>query len=183
MACDAAAPQALATCAPGWPTPFVAQRTRRPTPPDAQRGRPGPGTHPAQVVSQLAGAHAMRVAARQARSAPHRGFILATQELAETRSRPQERCAGHTGQAPAERGVRVRKAAQVLAASRALTTPARLMALLRVMTVCVLVDAALEERMRTARKAHAATCPDPNGTRLQNPTARGVCHAWVGMPG
>jgi hypothetical protein len=37
--------------------------------------------------------------------------------------------------------------------------------------------------MRTALKEHAATFPDHKGTRIQNPTARWVCHSFVGMPG
>jgi transposase len=44
------------------------------------------------------------------------------------------------------------------------------MALLRVMTVCLLVYAALESRLRTGLKEHAATFPDQKGKRIQNPT-------------
>jgi transposase len=55
------------------------------------------------------------------------------------------------------------------------------MALLRVMTVCLLVYAALEYRMRTALKEHGATFPDQKGKRIQNPTARWVFHYFVGM--
>jgi hypothetical protein len=56
------------------------------------------------------------------------------------------------------------------------------MVLRLVMTICWLVYAALESRMRTARKAHAATWPDQKGQRLQNPPARWVGHDFVGMP-
>jgi transposase len=63
-----------------------------------------------------------------------------------------------------------------LAASLYLTKPERLMALLRVMTVCLLVYAALEYRMRTALKEHEATLPDQQGHRMQNPTARWGWH-------
>ena len=55
------------------------------------------------------------------------------------------------------------------------------MALLRVMTLCLLGYAALASRIRTALKAHAATFPDQQGKRLQNPTARWVFHDFVGM--
>ena len=50
-----------------------------------------------------------------------------------------------------------------------------------VMTVCVLVYAALEYRRRTGLKDHEATVPDQPGKRLQHPTARWVCHSCVGM--
>ena len=55
------------------------------------------------------------------------------------------------------------------------------MALLMVMTVCWLVYAALESRMRTALKEHAAPLPDHKGQRLQHPTARWVFHSFVGL--
>jgi transposase len=55
------------------------------------------------------------------------------------------------------------------------------MALLMVMTVCLLGYAALEYRMRTALKEHEATFPHQKGQRIQNPTARWVFHYFVGM--
>jgi transposase len=55
------------------------------------------------------------------------------------------------------------------------------MALLMVMTVCLLVDAALAYRIRKARKDHAATFPDQQGRRIQHPTARWVVHYVVGI--
>jgi transposase len=48
------------------------------------------------------------------------------------------------------------------------------MALLMVMTVCLLVYAALEYRIRHALKEHEATFPDQKGKRIQSPTARWV---------
>jgi hypothetical protein len=44
-----------------------------------------------------------------------------------------------------------------------------------------LVYAALEYRIRTALKEHAATFPDQKGKRIQNPTARWVFHFFVGI--
>ena len=54
------------------------------------------------------------------------------------------------------------------------------MALLMVMTLCLLVYAALAYRIRQALKDQAATFPDHQGQRMQHPTARGVCHCFVG---
>jgi hypothetical protein len=50
-----------------------------------------------------------------------------------------------------------------------------------VMTVCLLVYAALESRMRQALKGHGATFPNQKRQRGQNPTARWVFHYFVGM--
>jgi hypothetical protein len=56
-----------------------------------------------------------------------------------------------------------------------------MMALLLVMTVCLLVDAALAYRLRQTLNDHDATVPDPQGKRMHHPTARWVLHDVVGM--
>jgi transposase len=68
-----------------------------------------------------------------------------------------------------------------LASSLYLKKPERMMALLMIMTVCLLVYAALAYRIRTALKAHGATFLDHKGQPTQTPTARWVCHSFVGM--
>jgi transposase len=181
FACTADAQQALATFAQGLQATFVPQSTVRPTPRYAKRGRPGQGTPPAQVVYQLEGALAMRIATRQALIDQHSCFILATNELDDTLLPPQELLAGYKGQAQAERGFRFLKDPQFLASSLYLKKPERIMALLMVMTVCLLVYAALEYRIRQALQAHEATFPDQKGKRVQNPTARWVFHYFVGI--
>ena len=80
------------------------------------------------------------------------------------------------------RGVRSRKAPRCLAAARALKNPERRLALLMVMTVCVLVDAALEDRLRTGRTDSQATCPRQNGQPRPHPTARWVVQSVGGIP-
>ena len=179
--CAADAQQALATFAQGLQTTFVAQSTVRPTPHYDKRGRPSQGIPPDQVVYQLEGALAMRIAARQALIDQHSCFILATHARDDTLLPPQELLAGYKGQAQAERGFRFLKDPQFLASSLYLKKPARIMALLMVMTVCLLVYAALEYRIRQALKEHEATFPDQKGKRIQNPTARWVFHYFVGI--
>lgn len=90
---------------------------------------------------------------------------------------------GYKGQARAERGVRFLKDPQFLASSLYLKKPERVMALLMVMTVCLLVYAALEYRIRHALQEHGATFPDQKGKGIQAPTARWVFHYFVGMHG
>jgi hypothetical protein len=68
-----------------------------------------------------------------------------------------------------------------LASSCDLKKPERIMALLMVMTVCLLVYAALESRLRTALKDHGATFPDQQGKPTPTPTARWVFHDFVGI--
>jgi len=55
------------------------------------------------------------------------------------------------------------------------------MALLMVMTVCWLVSAAGEYRIRRALKEQEAPLPNHKGQRVQHPTARWVFHDFVGI--
>jgi hypothetical protein len=55
------------------------------------------------------------------------------------------------------------------------------MTLLMVMTVCSLLYAALEDRLRKALKDHGATFPKQKGTPVQNPTAWWVFQYFVGI--
>jgi transposase len=80
-----------------------------------------------------------------------------------------------------ERGCRLLKAPRFLAAARARKKPERIMALLMVMTVCLLVYAALEYRIRQGLIHCQATFPNPTGQPVQYPTARWVFHYFSGI--
>jgi transposase len=56
-----------------------------------------------------------------------------------------------------------------------------MMALLMVMTVCFLVYAAWESRLRKALRDHQAPFPHHKGQPVQNPTARWVFPSFVGI--
>jgi hypothetical protein len=173
--------QVLATFAQGLLATFVAPRTVLPIPRDDKWGRRGQGTPPDRVVYQLEGALAMRIPVRHVLIDHHSCVTLATNELDDTRLSPQELLAGYKGQAQAERGFRFLKDSQFLASSLYLKKPERMMALLMVMTVCLLVYAGLEDRIRHTLKEHEATFPDQTGERIQNSTARWVFHYFVGI--
>jgi transposase len=55
----------------------------------------------------------------------------------------------------------------------------RIMALLMVMTVCLLVYAALEHRIRKTLRQHHAHVPDQKGKPTQRPTARWVFELFL----
>ena len=180
-ACEADAQQALARFALGAQATFLSTRTVRAQPRYGKRGRPGRDAQPAQVFYQVDGALASSLAARQGLIDQHSCFILATNELDETQLSPHEVLHGYKGQQHAERGCRFLKDPQFLAASLYLKKPERIMALLMVMTVCLLVYAALEYRIRQALKDHGATFPHQKGKRIPHPTARWVFHYFVGI--
>jgi transposase len=181
FACEADAQQALTSFVAGLQTTFLHDSTVCPSPHYGKRGRPGPGAQPDQLVYHIAGALASRLADRQARVDQQSCFILATNELDEGQLSSQGVLDGYKGQAQAERGFRFLKDPHFLASSLYLKKPERIMALLMVMTVCLLVYAALEYRIRTALQEHEATFPDQKGKRIQNPTARWVFHYFVGI--
>jgi transposase len=181
FACEADARQALATLMAGLQATFLHEVAIHPTPHYRKRGRPGQGAQPDQVVYHIEGALASRMAARQALVDQHRCFILATNELDEAKLSPQEIRNSYKGQGHAERGFRFLKDPQFFASSLYLKKPERVMALLMVMTVCLLVYAALEYRIRQALKKNEATFPNQKGQSIQNPTARWVFHYFVGI--
>jgi transposase len=181
FACEADAQQALTAFAHRLETTVLYQATISPLVRYAKRGRPGQSTSPKQVVYQLQGALASPLAAREARLTQHSCFILATNELEEQLLSPQELLTAYKGQGYTERGFRFLKDPHFLAASLYLKKPERIMALLMVMTVCLLVYAALEYRIRKALVDHRETFPHQTGKPIQNPTARWVFHYFVGI--
>jgi transposase len=104
---------------------------------------PGKACHPSRSVYHIDGALASSLTPRHTLIAQHRCFLLATNELDATPLTPQERLDGDKGQGHAERGFRFLKDPHFLASSLYLKKPARIMALLLVMTVCVFVYAAV----------------------------------------
>jgi transposase len=181
FACAADAQQALSAFEHGLQTTYLAQSTVRSTARYGQRGRPGANTQPDQVVYFIEGSLASRIATRQALVDRQSCFLLATNELDATQLSPQALLEGYKGQGHAERGFRFLKDPHFLASSLYLKKPERIMALLMVMTVCLLVYAALEYRIRKALQDHGATFPNQQGTPVQNPTARWVFHYFVGI--
>src|SRR5882672_966559 len=147
FACDADAQQALTSFVAGLQTTFLHDSTVCPTPHYGKRGRPSPGAQPDQIVYHITGALASRLTDRRARVDQQSCFILATNELDEGQLSAQAVLAGYKGQAHVERGFRFLKDPQFLASSLYLKKPERIMALLLVMTVCLLVYAALEYRI------------------------------------
>jgi transposase len=181
FACEADAQQALATFTQGLQATSLHEVTIRPTLRYTKRGRPGKAAVPAERSYHIEGALTSSLAVRDALAAQHSCFILATNELDECALSPQALLAGYKGQKHAERGLRFLKDPLFLASSLYLKKPQRIMALLMVMTVCLLVYAALEHRIRTTLREHEATFPDQKGQPIQNPTARWVFQYFVGI--
>jgi len=108
-------------------------------------------------------------------------FILATNELDEETLPAEELLKGYKGQVRVERGFRFLKEPWFMASSIYLQDEKRIMALLMVMTLCLLVYSALEWRIREGLQAHDLTFPDQKGNPTQRPTARWVFQDFHGI--
>lgn len=142
-------------------------------------GRPGKDSPSQRTHYRLQGNLAAPVAYYQERLTRASLFILATNELDNEILSDKEILTTYKAQAIAERGFKFLKDPMFLASTLFLKKVERLMALLMVMTVCLLVYAALEYRIRTTLAAHQASVPDQKGKPTQKPTARWVFELFL----
>ena len=68
-----------------------------------------------------------------------------------------------------------------MASTLFLKSPKRIMALMAVMTLCLMVYAALEHRIRQGLAEHRQTFPDQKGHPAECPTARWVFQFFTGI--
>lgn len=108
-------------------------------------------------------------------------FIVTTNELDEEALSNEALLAGYQGQHQVERGFRFLKDPVFLASAIFLRTPPRVMALLMVMTLCLMVYAALEWRIRQGLDEAEATIADQKGKPTARPTARWVFYVFEGI--
>lgn len=108
-------------------------------------------------------------------------FILATNELDREKLSDKELLKGYKGQHSVERGFRFLKNPELLADPLYLQDEKRLMALLMVMTLCLLVYSALQWRIRQGLKEKGQSYPDQKRNPTQRPTARWVFQSFDGI--
>jgi transposase len=108
-------------------------------------------------------------------------FIVVTNQLDKERLSGKELLEGYKGQSKVERGFRFLKDPQFVASSLFLESERRIMALLMVMTLCLLVYAALQWRIRQGLKETGCSYPDQKGNPTQRPTARWVFQSFEGI--
>ena len=137
---------------------------------------------PTDEVSYRIRGEAVVSRARQAKLIARKSmFILATNELDEEALPAEQVLSAYKGQAKVERGFRFLKDPVFLASSLFLKNEKRIMALLMVMTICLLVYAALEWRIRQGLKQQGQSIPDQKGKPTQRPTARWVFYSFEGI--
>jgi len=147
-----------------------------------KRGRPAKKAKPDHFTHRVCGALASDYQHYQQRLKRKSCFILATNQTDRTRMDGHQMLADYKNQQKVERGFRFLKDPMFLASSVFLKSPKRIMALTMVMTVCLLVYAALEHRIRKSLADTDTTFPNQTGKMINNPTVRWVFQYFQNIP-
>ena len=145
------------------------------------KGRPAEGREPDFYAYHIAGSMASLPGERVRRLERKSCFILASNQTDCKALSSEALIAAYKDQQKVERGFRFLKDPMFMASTLFLESPRRIMALMMVMTLCLMVYAALEYRIREALKQQEATFPDQKGNAIQNPTARWVFQYFSGI--
>ena len=144
-------------------------------------GKPKKGAQPDKIRYKLDG-EVCSCLQKRADMAKSKGFfILSTNELESENLSATEIFYAYKDQGKVERGFRFLKNPEFLASSIFLKKPERIMALAMVMTVCLMVYAALEYNIRQGLEAEKQTFPNQLNKEVGNPTTRWVFHYFIGI--
>jgi transposase len=144
-------------------------------------GRPTKDRQPDAISYRIEGALASRPDQYTRQLQQQSCFILATNQLDSEALPDDELLSAYKDQQKVERGFRFLKDPLFMASTLYLKSPKRIMALMLVMTLCLLVYAALEYRIRQALNQHDQTFPDQKGQPTRTPTARWVFQFFTGI--
>lgn len=108
-------------------------------------------------------------------------FILATNEGDEQRISNEELLSSYKSQSSVERSFRFLKDPSIVASSLFVQKPERMMAIMMVMTLCLLVYSALEYTTRTLLKEKKLMFPNQLGKPIQNPTMKWIFEYFEGI--
>jgi len=108
-------------------------------------------------------------------------YVLATNQLDSAQLSDSEVMALYKNQQKVERGFRFLKDPMFMSSNFFLKSPKRVMVLTMIMTLCLLLYAALEHRIRESLKQMEKTFPNQKGKGIANPTARWVFQFFTGI--
>ncbi|HIE00528.1 MAG TPA: IS1634 family transposase [Thiotrichaceae bacterium] len=145
-------------------------------------GRPSKKRLPDKITFRISGSLASIPSARIVKLERKSCFILATNQLDMEALSDQDLIDAYKDQQKVERGFRFLKDPLFMASTLFLKSTKRVMALMMVMTLCLLVYAALEYRIRETLLTHDHTFPNQKGKAVQNPTVRWVFQFFSGIP-
>jgi transposase len=108
-------------------------------------------------------------------------YILATNQFNSEQLPDAEVMELYKSQQKVERGFRFMKDPLFMASSLFLKSPKRMMVLMMIMTLCLLLYAALEYRIRQSLQQAEESFPNQKGHKINNPTARWVFQFFNGI--
>lgn len=143
------------------------------------KGRPKPNEVPILYEYYLEFDITMPITTFKDKSKQESGyFILATNNLMLT---PAELLLEYKSQQRVERGFRFLKSPEFLCDALFLKKPERIEAMLMIMTLCLMVYASLEYKIRKELKEQNKTFPNQLGKPIQNPTARWIFECFFAI--
>jgi len=144
-------------------------------------GRPKKGSLPSTTGYQIKAAPVCCLEKKQKQEKAKGYFVLATNDLDQGLFPMREVLQMYTSQQSVERGFRFLKSPDFLVSSFYLKKPQRIEALLMVMTLCLLVYAAIEHKTREKLRESGEHFLDQKKKPSQNPTARWIFFCFLGL--
>lgn len=181
FACEADAHKALVAFEKNLKMTVVSNIKINADPRFNNKGRPAKDRRPDYYVYCIEGTLACLLEERTRRLERKSCFILASNQLNCEALSDEDLIKAYKDQQKVERGFRFLKDPMFMASTLFLESPKRIMALMMVMTLSLLVYAALEHRIREVLKTHDEVFPDQKGQLIQNPTARWVFQYFKGI--
>ena len=145
------------------------------------KGRPKENQRPDFYVYQIKGDMASQIENRTHQLERKSCFILATNQLDWKALSNEQLISVYKAQQQVERGFRFLKDHTFMADTLFLKSPKRIMALMKIMTLCLMIYAVLQYRIREVLKTHNETFPNQKGQTIYNPTARWVFQYFNGI--
>ena len=146
-----------------------------------KKGRPSSNQTPDSYIWRIEGCLASSLDIYRKRIERKSCYILASNQLDDQNLSETNLIAHYKDQQKVERGFRFLKDPLFMASTLFLKSTKRVMALMMVMTICLMVYAAIEHRIRNALKEHQEVFPNQKGKLIQNPTARWVFQYFKGI--
>jgi transposase len=181
FACEADALKALSRFEKGLKILSIHNAQLVALPRHKEKGRPAKGKKPDYYVYRIEGNPASLVQERARLLERKSCFILASNQLDCEELSNEELLKTYKDQQKVERGFRFIKDPMFMASTLFLKSRKRIMALMMIMTLCLLVYAALEHRIREALDINNETFPNQKGKPISNPTARWVFQFFSGI--
>ena len=145
------------------------------------KGRPSPDSQPDHFEYFVRAECFVACETREQAQASLGCFILGTNELGQGSLNAVELLSTYKSQQQVEGGFRFLKSPDFLVSSLYLKKAERIEALLMVMTLCLMVYAAIQHRIRYELKKQSRVFPNQKKKPCQNPTARWVFFCFQGI--